>query len=124
MGIDSVIPNGYQMQSLIDRPLPLRQMDAALTIKSAPVVGTVTVQSSAAVELKIGSTPLASRSQIVVRNPSIDTAVRIGPSDITTKKGFILEPLGTVTINQDPETAVAIYARSVGWEVSLEVIES
>lgn len=124
MGIDNVIPNGYQMQSLIDRPLPLRQMDATLTIKSTPAVGTVTVQSSAAVELKIGSTPLASRSQIVVRNPSVDTAVRIGPSGITTKKGFILEPLGTVTIKQDPETAVAIYARSMGWEVSLEVIES
>ena len=124
MGIDNVIPNGYQMQSLIDRPLPLRPMDVAIGIKVAPAVGTVTVQSSAAVELKVGAAALASRSRIVVKNPSVDTAVRIGPSGITTKKGFVLEPLGTVTIEQDPEVPVPIYARSVGWEVSLEVMES
>lgn len=124
MGIDNVIPNGYQMQSLIDRPLPLRPIDVAIGIKVAPAVGTVTVQSSAAVELKVGAAALESRSRIVVRNPSVDTAVRIGPSGITTKKGFVLEPLGTVTIEQDPEVAVPIYARSVGWEVSLEVMES
>ena len=124
MSIDLVYPNAVQMQGLVDRPLPLHPVDAVLSIKSEPTVGTVTVQSSAAVELKVGSSPLANRSRIVVKNPSIDTAVRIGPSGITTKKGFVLEPMGTVTIEQDPEVAVPIYGRSTGWEVSLEVIES
>ena len=124
MGIDLVYPNAVQMQSLVDRPLPLRPMDTVLDIRVATTVGTVTVQSSAAVELKVGASALESRSRIVVKNPSVDTAVRIGPSGITTKKGFVLEPLGTVTIEQDPEVPVPIYARSVGWEVSLEVMES
>ena len=54
---------------------------------------------------------------LVIKNPSIDTAVRIGGSEITTKRGYLLEPQGTVTIEQNSATAVAVYGRSTGWEV-------
>jgi len=76
------------------------------------------------VELKAGASALAGRTRLVIKNPSIDTAVRIGGSEITTKRGYLLEPQGTVTIEQNSATAVAVYGRSTGWEVSLEVLEA
>ncbi len=124
MPIEVIHPNGIQMQNLVDKPVAYPAQNESIAIAIAPAIGTVTVQSSAAVELKVGAAALASRSRIVVKNPSVDTAVRIGPSGITTKRGYLLEPQGTVTIEQNSATAVAVYGRSTGWEVSLEVLEA
>lgn len=124
MPISTLLPNGLQMQSLADRPVELAPKQTVMGMPVSPAIGTVTVQAAAAVELKIGSTALASRSRLRVFNPSFDIAVRIGPSTITVKKGYVLEPQETLVIEQDKEMVVPVYGRSMGYEVSLEVTES
>lgn len=124
MPIEVIHPNGIQMQNLVDKPVAYPAQNESIAIAVAPATGTVTVQAAAAVELKAGASALSGRTRLVIKNPSIDTAVRIGDSAITTKRGYLLEPQGTVTIEQNSATAVAVYGRSTGWEVSLEVLEA
>ena len=124
ISFDLIQPNGIQMQNLVDKPVAYPAQNESIAIAIAPTIGTVTVQAAAAVELKAGASALAGRTRLVIKNPSIDTAVRIGGSAITTKRGYLLEPQGTVTIEQNSATAVAVYGRSTGWEVSLEVLET
>jgi len=124
MPIEVIHPNGIQMQNLVDKPVAYPAQNESIAIAVAPATGTVTVQAAAAVELKAGASALSGRTRLVIKNPSIDTAVRIGGSEITTKRGYLLEPQGTVTIEQNSATAVAVYGRSTGWEVSLEVLEA
>lgn len=124
MPIEVIHPNGIQMQNLVDKPVAYPAQNESIAIAVAPATGTVTVQAAAAVELKAGASALSGRTRLVIKNPSIDTAVRIGDSEITTKRGYLLEPQGTVTIEQNSATAVAVYGRSTGWEVSLEVLEA
>lgn len=124
ISFDLIQPNGIQMQYLVDKPVAYPAKNESIAIAVAPATGTVTVQAAAAVELKAGASALAGRTRLVIKNPSIDTAVRIGGSAITTKRGYLLEPQGTVTIEQNSATAVAVYGRSTGWEVSLEVLEA
>jgi hypothetical protein len=124
MPIEVIHPNSIQMQNLVDKPVAYPAQNESIAIAVAPATGTVTVQAAAAVELKAGASALDGRTRLVIKNPSIDTAVRIGGSEITTKRGYLLEPQGTVTIEQNSATAVAVYGRSTGWEVSLEVLEA
>lgn len=124
ISFDLIQPNGIQMQNLVDKPVAYPAQNESIAIAVSPAIGTVTVQAAAAVELKAGASALAGRTRLVIKNPSIDTAVRIGGSTITTKRGYLLEPQGTVTIEQNSATAVAVYGRSTGWEVSLEVLEA
>lgn len=124
MPIEVIHPNSIQMQNLVDKPVAYPAQNESIAIAVDPATGTVTVQAAAAVELKAGASPLSGRTRIVIRNPSFDTAVRIGGSSITTKKGYLLEPQGTLAIEQNSGTPVAIYGRSTGWEVSLEVLEA
>ena len=124
MPIEVIHPNSIQMQNLVDKPVAYPAQNESIAIAVAPATGTVTVQAAAAVELKAGASALSGRTRLVIKNPSIDTAVRIGDSEITTKRGYLLEPQGTVTIEQNSATAVAVYGRSTGWEVSLEVLEA
>jgi len=124
MPIEVIHPNSIQMQNLVDKPVAYPAQNESIAIAVAPATGTVTVQAAAAVELKAGASALSGRTRLVIKNPSIDTAVRIGGSEITTKRGYLLEPQGTVTIEQNSATAVAVYGRSTGWEVSLEVLEA
>ncbi len=124
MGIEIIHPNATQMQNLVDKPVGYPAQNDTLSMLIAPVSGTVTVQSIAAVALKAGASALAGRSSLTVRNPSLDKAVRIGGAGITTKKGYLLEPQGSVTIVQDKTVAVAVYAIATGYEVALEVLES
>ena len=122
--ISTLLPNGLQIQEMADRPVGLAPKQTVMSMPVSPAVGTVTVQSTAAVELKTGASALASRSSITVYNPSLAIAVRIGPSTITVKKGYVLEPQETLVIEQDKDVAVAVYGRSMGFEVSLEVTEA
>ena len=124
MPIEVIHPNSIQMQNLVDKPVAYPAQNESIAIAVAPATGTVTVQAAAAVELKAGASALSGRTRLVIKNPSIDTAVRIGGSEITTKRGYLLEPQGTVTIEQNSATVVAVYGRSTGWEVSLEVLEA
>ena len=124
MGIELIHPNATQMQGLVDKPVGYPAQNDTLSMLIAPISGTVTVQSIAAVALKASASDLAGRSRLTVRNPSFDKAVRIGGAGVTTKRGFLLEPQGTVTIEQDKDVAVAVYAIATGYEVSLEVLEA
>jgi hypothetical protein len=124
MDIQTLFPNALQMQSLADRPVELVPKQTLMGMSVSPAIGTVTVQAAAAVELKVGSSPLADRTRLVIHNPSLDIAVRIGPSSITVKKGYVLEPQETLVIEQEKSVSVPVYGRSMGFEVSLEVTES
>lgn len=122
--MDRVFPNGYQMQTIVDKPVAITPKKVELPFLKGPAIGRVTVQSTAAVELKVGGTSLAGRSTITVRNPDLAIAVRIGSSTITEKSGYLLDPQEIAEISLDPANPVAIYGRSTGYEVALEVMES
>lgn len=122
--MDRVFPNGYQMQTIVDKPVAITPKKVELPFLKGPAIGRVTVQSTAAVELKVGGASLAGRSTITVRNPDLAIAVRIGSSAITEKNGYLLDPQEVAEINLDPANPVAIYGRSTGYEVALEVMES
>lgn len=124
MDINSLMPNAFQMQELVDRPVELTPKHTVMSMPVSPEVGTVTVQAAAAVELKTGAAALSGRSRLRIFNPSLDVPVRIGPSSITVKKGYVLEPQETLVIEQNKDAVVAVYGRSMGYEVSLEVTES
>lgn len=122
--MNNLFPNGYQMQTLIDKPTVITPKRVELSFLKGPAIGKVTVQSTAAVELKVGGTPLTGRSFITVKNPDQAIAVRVGASTITEKIGYLLEPQETLQISLAADNPVAIYGRSTGYEVSLEVMES
>lgn len=122
--MNRVFPNAYQMQNIVDKPIAITPKKVELSFLKGPAIGKVTVQSTAAVELKVGGSPLTGRATITVKNPDQAIAVRIGASSITEKTGYLLEPQETLQISLDPANPVAIYGRSTGYEVSLEVMES
>jgi hypothetical protein len=118
----TLLPNGTQMQNLVDRPQLLQQVEKSLKVSVAPVYGAVTVQNKVAVEIKVGSSALSSRTRVRIHNPDPAVAVRLGGSTVSETAGEILDPLGTV--EYELSGAVAIFGRSLGYEVSLEVMES
>lgn len=90
-----------------------------------PVCGIMTAISTASAAVKAGSSALAGRRYLRIRNTDTSVAVRIGPSSMTDYSGGMsLEPLAAVEWNFDPLTAVDVYARSTGAAVELEVTES
>jgi hypothetical protein len=122
MEIDVLFPTGVQMKNLIDRPQLLQEVQKTLKVSVAPVYGIVTVQNKVAVEIKIGASALASRTRVRIHNPDPAIAVRLGGSTVSETAGELLEPRGTVEF--ELSDAVAIYGRSLGYEVPLEVMES
>lgn len=118
----TLLPNGSQMQQIVDRPQLMQEVEKTLTVSVAPVYGVVTVQNKVAVEIKVGGSALASRTRVRIHNPDPAIAVRLGGSTVSETAGELLEPLGTV--EWELTAAVAIYGRSLGYEVSLEVMES
>lgn len=117
-------PTNLQAERLLDRPQEFTVQRDTLTINRDPAVGKVTVEESSAVEIIAGSEPLGYREQLVIHNPDPAIAVRIGGQGLGRKEGFVLEPLGTVTINFDESAEVDVYGRSTGYAVQLEVLES
>ena len=90
-----------------------------------PVTGTMTVTSGTSVAIKAGASSLSGRKKMIVRNLSDSVQVRIGASSASAiyETGIALEPLATVEFDFDPLTAISLYARSIGYSVSLEVTE-
>ena len=121
---ERILPNKAQVQEIAARPVQFSEVHRVLTIPQSPAIGIVTVQSTAAVELKVGGSALASRSVLRVRNPDPSIPVRIGGSAITESTVDLLEPFETIEILLDKTVPVSIYGRSTGYEVSLEVMES
>jgi len=124
MSIDIIRPNAAQMQEIASRPVQFDETVRVVSVPQAPAIGAVTTISTSAIELKIGGSALTNRSRLRVRNPDPSIAVRIGGSGITEATGMILEPLGTIEFEFDKTVAVPLFARSMGYEVILEVMES
>jgi len=121
-------PNGFDMSRIIAglRDLTRETADKPLgvSLKAAPVIGQVTATYATSVQLKAGASELSSRSWMRVRNLS-PYLVKIGPSSVNAlyEDGIAIDPDATIEIKFDPDTAVSIYARSMGGAATLEVIE-
>lgn len=125
MSVEHILPNAIQAQQIADKPVPLSPVADALKFVQEPATGIVTVDADTAVQLAAGASPVSGRRTLVVTNRSKDIAVRIGGSNVTQKAGYLLEPQGTVVIEDtDTESEVSVYGRSTGYAVELEVIES
>lgn len=121
MSIDILLPNGMQMQNLVDRPVTQDYQSDTWDAKLDPVVQKQTLVSSGAVEL---GDPLASRNSMIVRNLDSVRTARIGASGVSEKVGYLLEPKHELIITFDTSNAVSIYGIATGAELEVEVIES
>jgi len=92
-------------------------------ISSAPVVGVRTITSIAA-ELHAGAIRKAGRTLLMVRNLDPAVRVRVGPSTVSDRTGFGIEPEAVLTLAIDPASDVPIYAVSEAGAVQVEVLEA
>ncbi len=114
MAIDILLPNGIQIQQLVD------VTDNTLDMTSAPVIQTQTITSTKAA---VPASAKSGRRVMVITNLDDVRTVRIGPTSITEKIGYLLEPRHSVKIPLDPSNAQAVYAIATGAELKVEVIE-
>lgn len=90
---------------------------------SSFITGVKTVTATAA-EVFAGSSRLAYRRKMLIKNEDGVLRVRIGNSAVTEFNGFPLEPGASIEIEFDPESsAIPIYALSEGAEIKISVIE-
>lgn len=87
-----------------------------------PVTGVVTITSTAA-EIFVGTSRLAGRRKMIIKNEDPVLRIRIGGSNVTQQNGFPIEPGAVFEIDFDPATDVPIYAISEGAEVQVAVME-
>ena len=92
-------------------------------ISSEPVVGVRTVTSIAA-ELHAGASRKVGRTLLMVRNLDPAVRVRVGPSTVSDRTGFGIEPEVVLTLAIDPASDVPIYAVSEAGAVQVEVFEA
>jgi len=102
--------------------LPVQLSGSITSIASAPVVGSKTVTATAA-ELFAGASVKANRRKLIIRNEDPVLRLRIGPSGVTQQNGYPIEPGGTLEIQFDPGTAVAVYGISEGVALNVSVME-
>jgi hypothetical protein len=108
--VDAIIADGIKLSGSIT------------SIASAPVVGSKTVTTTAA-ELFAGASVKANRRKLIIRNEDPVLRLRIGPSGVTQQNGYPIEPGGTLEIQFDPGTAVAVYGISEGVALNVSVME-
>ena len=116
------------LAKIIAAPSTEAKQDTILTklimgaVTAAPVVGVKTITATAA-EIFAGASVKASRRMMRIRNEDPALRLRIGPSTVTQQNGYVIEPGGTIEIQFDPATAVAIYGISEGAALSAGVLE-
>lgn len=115
MAIDILLPNGVQMQQLVDVAA------GTLDMSSAPVVTYQTITSTKAV---VPSSAKSGRKVMIIMNLDEVRTIRIGGSAITEKIGLLVEPRHAVKVLLDPNNAQDVWAVATGAEVKVEVIES
>lgn len=93
------------------------------TVTNVPVTGVKTVVATAA-EVFAGSSVLASRKQLGIRNDDPVNRIRVGPSGVTQQNGFPVEPGGAVEFRFEAATVRAVFAISEGAAVQVEVWEA
>ena len=108
-------PSGFEVSNF---PSPLTDDVVAV----APVVGEKTITQTAAA-LFAGSSALANRQLMRVRNLSLDQQVLVGPSTVA-GTGFPVEPGGEFLFKFNKEVAVPVYAMSPGAAVKVRVMEA
>lgn len=91
-------------------------------VDSNLVTGVVTVTAKAT-ELIAGSSRLANRSCMLIKNESTDLRIRVGASNVTYQNGFPIEPGAVLKLDFNPDVAVPIYAVSEGTKVEVSVME-
>lgn len=101
--------------------LPNRDDVLNSTIRT-PVTGVVTVVSTAA-EIFAGSSRLAGRRKMIIKNEDLALRIRVGGSSVTQQNGFPIEPGAVFEIEFDPATDVPIYAISEGAAAQAAVME-
>ena len=114
MAIDIMLPNGTQMQQLVD------VNDSVLDMSTAPVI---TLQTITSTKAKIPATAKSGRKVMNVTNLDDVRVIRIGSTAITGKIGFIVEPRQTVKVMLNPNNAQDVWAIAIGAEVKVEVVE-
>lgn len=113
---------GNKLKINADGSLPVQLSGSITSIASAPVVGSKTVTATAA-ELFAGASVKANRRKLIIRNEDPVLRLRIGPSGVTQQNGYPIEPGGTLEIQFDPGTAVAVYGISEGVALNVSVME-
>lgn len=122
MAIDILLPNGIQMQNLVDKPVQHEAMEREQLSKLSP---RTTLQTVTSTKAALPASALASRNLMTIRNLDPVRAIRIGSeTTVSAKVGRIVEPLEELTLVFDSATAVAIWAIATGAEVKVEVIEA
>lgn len=108
-------PSGFEVSNF---PSPLTDDVVAV----APVVGEKTITQTAAA-LFAGSSALANRQLMRVRNLSLDQQVLVGPSTVA-GTGFPVEPGGEYLFKFNKAVAVPVYAMSPGAAAKVRVMEA
>ncbi|NNG67355.1 hypothetical protein [Caldanaerobacter subterraneus] len=101
--------------------LPNRDDVMNCTIRT-PVVGVKTVTATAA-EIFAGTSRLAGRRKMILKNEDPVLRFRIGPATVTQQNGFPVEPGAIIEIDFDPSVDVPIYAISEGANLQVAVME-
>lgn len=91
----------------------------------APVSGTCVVTYGTSTLVNASGTDASGRKHLTIKNPSFDTVVRYGSSSTSAifESGKELLPGCSVTIDFESDS-YPIYARAMGYSVTLEVEES
>lgn len=122
MAIDILLPNGIQMQNLVDKPVQHESMEREQLSKLSP---RTTLQTVTSTKAALPASALASRNLMTIRNLDPVRTIRIGSeTTVSAKVGRIVEPLEELTLVFDSASAVAIWAIATGAEVKVEVIEA
>lgn len=101
--------------------LPNRD-DVLNHVFKTPNTGIKTVTATAA-EIFAGTSSLAGRKKMLLKNEDPILRFRVGSDTITQQNGFPVEPGGVVELDFDPEVVVPVYAISEGAAIQVAVIE-
>lgn len=96
-----------------------------VSVNLQPKFKTIVATYGASVLLANGAATLAGRKSLIIRNTDTLVPVRIGPTSANAiyEEGIVVEP-GQSMVLTFTGSDVDIYARSAGYEVTLEVAES
>jgi hypothetical protein len=100
---------------------PVQLTGSFLTMRT-PVTGVKTVTATAA-EIFAGTSRLAGRRRMILKNEDPVLRFRIGSSSVTQANGFPVEPLALVILDFDPTVDVPVYAISEGGNLKVAVME-
>lgn len=90
---------------------------------SGSLLGTVTILSASATELKVGGTPLAGRHTLLVNNDSSFSIFFGFDNTVTTSTGLFVPSGNVLKINLDPNTTFSLFAIAGVTNTDITIIE-